>query len=204
MAASLMLAVGDVEHLISRVAAEVRSMTLGQSMGAIIDKAALKRIRDAIDDAERRGAKILVDGRKTPAPAGYEQGNWIGPTIIDQAKADWPCAKDEIFGPVLTIVRCNSLADAMQIEASSTYGNATSVFTTNGAVARFVSEHATSGMIGVNVGVPVPREPFSFGGTKQSKFGVGDITGTSVLDFWTNLKKITTKWTMQQDATWMS
>jgi malonate-semialdehyde dehydrogenase (acetylating) / methylmalonate-semialdehyde dehydrogenase len=78
------------------------------------------------------------------------------------------------------------------------------VFTTRGAVARFVSENATSGMVGVNIGVPVPREPFSFGGTKISKFGHGDITGVSSLDFWSQLKKITTKWALQSDASWMS
>jgi malonate-semialdehyde dehydrogenase (acetylating)/methylmalonate-semialdehyde dehydrogenase len=92
----------------------------------------------------------------------------------------------------------------MALEAKNPFGNATSVFTTSGAVARFVSDTATNGMIGVNIGVPVPREPFSFGGSKESKFGVCDITGESSLEFWTQRKKITIKWAEQSDATWMS
>ena len=96
------------------------------------------------------------------------------------------------------------LFDAFGIEQDNPYGNATSIFTQSGAAARLSIERATSGMIGVNIGVPVPREPFSFGGTKQSKFGHGDITGPAAVEFWTDLKKITTKWAAQTDATWMS
>jgi malonate-semialdehyde dehydrogenase (acetylating)/methylmalonate-semialdehyde dehydrogenase len=173
-------------------------------MGAIIDKAALSRISGAINEAERQGAKILVDGRKAKAPKGYEGGNWIGPTVIDHVTSDMNCAKMEIFGPVICIIRVKNLSEAMALEAKNPYGNATSVFTTNGAVARFVADHATNGMIGINIGVPVPREPFSFGGSKDSKFGACDITGESSLDFWTNRKKITVKWAEQTDATWMS
>jgi malonate-semialdehyde dehydrogenase (acetylating)/methylmalonate-semialdehyde dehydrogenase len=114
------------------------------------------------------------------------------------------CAKSELFGPVLTVVRVATLEEALALESKSPYGNATSVFTTSGAVARAVAERAESGMVGVNVGVPVPREPFSFGGTKQSKFGHGDITGRPAVEFWSRLKKITTKWTLQRDASWMS
>jgi malonate-semialdehyde dehydrogenase (acetylating)/methylmalonate-semialdehyde dehydrogenase len=101
-------------------------------------------------------------------------------------------------------MRVESLEQALAIEQDNPYGNATSIFTSSGAAARVLSERATSGMIGVNIGVPVPREPFSFGGTKQSKFGHGDITGPAAVDFWTDRKKITTKWAAQSDATWMS
>ena len=204
MAASLMLAVGQVDHLIDKIAETAKSLELGSQMGAIIDKAALSRITSAIAQAEKQGAKILVDGRKAKAPQGFENGHWIGPTIIDHASPDMDCAKSEIFGPVITIVRVNNLTEAMALEAKSPFGNATSVFTTSGAVARFVSETSTNGMIGVNIGVPVPREPFSFGGSKESKFGVCDITGESSLEFWTQRKKITVKWAEQSDATWMS
>jgi malonate-semialdehyde dehydrogenase (acetylating)/methylmalonate-semialdehyde dehydrogenase len=204
MAASLMLAVGQVDHLISKIADTARSLELGSQMGAIIDKAALNKITSAIADAEEQGATILVDGRKATPPKGYEGGNWIGPTIIDHAKPEMECAKSEIFGPVVTIVRVKNLTEAMALEAKSPFGNATSVFTTSGAVARFVAETATNGMIGINIGVPVPREPFSFGGSKESKFGVCDITGESSLEFWSQRKKITIKWSEQSDATWMS
>jgi malonate-semialdehyde dehydrogenase (acetylating)/methylmalonate-semialdehyde dehydrogenase len=105
---------------------------------------------------------------------------------------------------VLTIVRVASLAEAIAVENGNPYGNACSVFTTSGAVAQRVAEQAHAGMIGVNVGVPVPREPFSFGGIQESKFGQGDITGPSAVEFWTQTKKITRKWAMQKDGNWMS
>ena len=213
MAASMMIAVGDADHLIEKIrdAAVVHATAVGTAMGAIIDKGALERIRRHVDDAEKSGAKIIVDGRNvkspktsTPLNQDFTQGNWFGPTIIDHAKPDMACAREEIFGPVLTIVRVKTLAEALAIESANPFGNATSVFTTNGAVARHVADHATSGMIGINIGVPVPREPFSFGGTKISKYGQGDITGESSLDLWSNLKKVTTKWSLQSDASWMS
>src|SRR5262249_54228205 len=126
-----------------------------------------------------------------------------GPTVLDHARPEMDCARDELFGPVLTVLRVPTLEAALALEKQSPYGNATSVFTTSAAVARYVAERASTGMVGVNIGVPVPREPFSFGGTKHSKFGHGDITGRPALDFWTDLKKITTKWALQPDATWM-
>jgi len=204
MAASVLIAVGQVDHLIDRIVESATSLTLGKDMGAIIDPAAVARIQNAVKQAEQDGAKILLDGRRATPPLGYEQGCWIGPTIIDQVKPTMACAKDEIFGPVLSIIRVKNLTEAMAIEAQNHYGNATSVFTTSGVVARMVSDQATSGMVGVNIGVPVPREPFSFGGSKQSKFGACDITGESSLEFWSTRKKITTKWAEQSDATWMS
>jgi malonate-semialdehyde dehydrogenase (acetylating)/methylmalonate-semialdehyde dehydrogenase len=204
MAASLMIAVGKVDHLIRKIVAHASELELGKTMGAIIDKAALDRITAAIAKAEQQGAKVLLDGRMAKVPSAYPQGNWIGPTILDQVKPDMDCAKQEIFGPVLSIIHKQSLPEALCLEHGNPYGNATSIFTTSGAAAKYVSEAASAGMIGINIGVPVPREPFSFGGTKESKFGQGDITGHSSLDFWTNLKKITTKWNQQADATWMS
>ena len=204
MAASLMLAVGQVDHIIAKIAQAASSLELGAQMGAIIDKAAIERIKSAIAEAEKQGAKILVDGRKATPPKGFDAGNWIGPTIIDHATPDMACATNEIFGPVITIVRVKNLTEAMTLESKSPFGNATSVFTTSGAVAKFVSDTATNGMIGVNIGVPVPREPFSFGGSKESKFGACDITGESSLEFWTQRKKITIKWAEQSDGTWMS
>lgn len=208
MAASLLVAVGDAgsvtDKLIDAIKDQAAALTVGDGMGAIIDRTALTRIEGIIDRAAKSGAKVTLDGRKPAAPAGYEQGHWLNPTVIDHAKPGMECADTEIFGPVLTIVRVKTLSEALALDSKSPFGNATSVFTTSGAVARQVARHAASGMIGVNIGVPVPREPFSFGGTKESKFGQGDITGASSLDFWTNLKKITTKWAAQADHNWMS
>jgi malonate-semialdehyde dehydrogenase (acetylating)/methylmalonate-semialdehyde dehydrogenase len=173
-------------------------------MGALIDRAARARLENAIARAEKQGAVVVTDGRMVTPPAGYEGGNWLGPTVLDHARPGMDCVETELFGPVLTVVRVETLEEALALERESPYGNATSVFTTSGAVARHVSERATSGMVGINVGVPVPRDPFSFGGTRDSKFGHGDITGPGGVELWTNLKKITTKWALQPDASWMS
>jgi malonate-semialdehyde dehydrogenase (acetylating)/methylmalonate-semialdehyde dehydrogenase len=103
-------------------------------------------------------------------------------------------AREEVFGPVLAVIRVPDLDRALAIENASPYGNAASVFTESGGLARYVTERASAGMVGVNVGVPVPREPFSFGGWNESRFGTGDITGLGSIEFWTRAKKTTTKW----------
>ncbi|WP_374028943.1 CoA-acylating methylmalonate-semialdehyde dehydrogenase [Bdellovibrio bacteriovorus] len=204
MAASVLLAVGDVTPHIQKIVEKARSLTLGKDMGAIITASQVEFLREAINQAEKEGAKILLDGRKTPPPAGLEKGNWIGPTIIDYVKPASAIAKVELFGPVLCIIRCEDISQAMTIENSIPYGNACSVFTANGGLAEKVISRASAGMVGVNVGVPVPREPFSFGGVNASKFGHGDITGAQSLDFWSNVKKVTIKWEKQEDSNWMS
>lgn len=113
-------------------------------------------------------------------------------------------AREEVFGPVLAIMRADTVDDALKIENANPYGNAASVFTQSGGAARHVIEHASAGMIGVNIGVPVPREPFSFGGWNDSKFGAGDITGKSSIEFLTKPKKTTIKWNPESKVNWMS
>jgi malonate-semialdehyde dehydrogenase (acetylating)/methylmalonate-semialdehyde dehydrogenase len=204
MAASVLVAVGEVDALIAAIVERAAGMELGRDMGALIDVAATTRLRGAIDRAIADGASLLLDGRLAATPQGYESGFWLGPTIIDNATPSMQCACTELFGPILSIVRVANLEDALALDAASPYGNATSVFTSSGAVARYVAERSSSGMIGVNIGVPVPREPFSFGGTKASRFGASDITGEGGVEFWSSRKKITTKWAIQSDKTWMS
>jgi len=204
MAGSLMIAVGSAERLVNEVKAVAEKIPLGAGMGALIDAGAKARIETAIGRAQAEGAVLVLDGRGARPPSEYAGGNWLGPTILDRVTPEMECAKSELFGPVLSVIRVPTLEAALGIEQSNVYGNATSIFTSSGAAARLSVERSTSGMIGVNIGVPVPREPFSFGGTKQSKFGHGDITGPAGVDFWTDLKKITTKWAAQSDATWMS
>jgi malonate-semialdehyde dehydrogenase (acetylating)/methylmalonate-semialdehyde dehydrogenase len=145
----------------------------------------------------------LVDGRNVKV-AGKENGAYLGPTVIDRVTPDMAVAREEIFGPVISIMRTNTLDEALAIENANPYGNAASVFTQNGGAAKYVVEKASAGMIGINIGVPVPREPFSFGGWNESKFGVGDITGKSSIEFWTKLKKSTTKWNPEAGVNWMS
>jgi malonate-semialdehyde dehydrogenase (acetylating)/methylmalonate-semialdehyde dehydrogenase len=195
MAASVLVAVGQIDHVLKKVVDLAKAQVLGKDMGAIIDQASLHRIETAINNALGGGAKLLLDGRGKQAELnGCSTGNWLGATLIDGANTTMECAQMEIFGPVLTIIRVDSLEDAVRISNESPYGNAAAVFTTRGDVAQYVATHSNAGMIGINIGVPVPREPFSFGGTKQSRFGHGDITGRSGLDFWSDMKKITTSW----------
>jgi malonate-semialdehyde dehydrogenase (acetylating)/methylmalonate-semialdehyde dehydrogenase len=204
MAASVLLAVGDVGPHLEKIVKRAASLELGKDMGAIITKAQADFLREAIGRAEKAGAKVLLDGRKAKAPNGMEGGNWLGPTILDNVQPGSEAAAVELFGPILSVVRCKDISEALQIANNGEYGNACSVFTSSGPLAERVARETTAGMVGVNIGVPVPREPFSFGGTNASKFGHGDITGHHSLDFWTNIKKVTTKWEKQTDSTWMS
>jgi malonate-semialdehyde dehydrogenase (acetylating)/methylmalonate-semialdehyde dehydrogenase len=203
MAASAMVAVAGVDNIIERICEEAKKIIPGKNLGSVISKEAKERIERYITEAEKAGAKILVDGRSWMVK-GFEGGFYVGPTVIDYVTPDMAIAKEEVFGPVLAIIRAGSLDEAIQIENSSEYGNAASVFTQSGSLARYVMERASAGMIGVNIGVPVPREPFSFGGWNESKFGVGDITGKSSIEFWTQLKKTSVKWNPEAKTNWMS
>lgn len=203
MAASAMIGVGNIDHIVAKICDEARKIVPGINLGAVINKASQERIEQYISDAEKDGAKILVDGRHTIV-TGKEKGTYVGPTVIDFVTPDMSVAKEEIFGPVISIMRTKTVDEALEIENANPYGNAASVFTQNGGIARYIIDRASAGMIGVNVGVPVPREPFSFGGWNESKFGVGDITGKSSIEFWTKLKKSTIKWNAEAGVNWMS
>jgi malonate-semialdehyde dehydrogenase (acetylating)/methylmalonate-semialdehyde dehydrogenase len=203
MAASAMIGVGNVESIIGKICDEVKKIIPGKNLGAVINKVSQQRIEKYISEAEEQGAKILVDGRNTKVE-GKENGTYVGPTVIDYVTPQMSVATEEIFGPVISIMRTNTVDEALAIENANPYGNAASVFTQNGGMARYIIDRASAGMIGVNVGVPVPREPFSFGGWNESKFGVGDITGKSSIEFWTKLKKSTIKWNAESGVNWMS
>ena len=203
MAAGAMVGVGAIDHIVEKICEEARKIIPGKNLGAVITKESKERIERFIDEAEKSGAKILVDGRKVVVE-GKEGGYYVGPTVIDYVTPEMSVAKEEIFGPVISILRVATVDEALAIENANPYGNAASVFTQNGGAARYIIDRASAGMIGVNVGVPVPREPFSFGGWNESKFGVGDITGKSSIEFWTKLKKSTTKWNPEAGVNWMS
>ena len=193
MAASVLLLVGQNNKLIDLIVSKARALRPGQSnpgeIGPVICAVALKRIIGAINNAEKSGAEILLDGR-----SWKRDGFWIGPTVILHNNPKDEALHLEIFGPVLSILRVNSLEEAMAIEAASPYGNAACVYTASGELAAKFAKTATAGMLGVNIGVPVPREPFSFGGTKLSKFGISDMTGDGGVEFFTVRRKVTTKW----------
>ncbi|MCI0707648.1 MAG: CoA-acylating methylmalonate-semialdehyde dehydrogenase [Ignavibacteriae bacterium] len=203
MAASAMVAVGPVDHIIQKLCDEARKIVPGKNLGAVITKEAKERIERYITEAEQQGAKVLVDGRRATVD-GKNDGYYVGPTVIDFVKPEMKIAQEEVFGPVLSIMRVKTIDEAMTIENNNPYGNAASVFTQSGGAARQVMERASAGMIGVNIGVPVPREPFSFGGWNDSKFGACDITGKSSIEFFTKLKKTTIKWNPESKVNWMS
>ncbi|MFA5973963.1 MAG: CoA-acylating methylmalonate-semialdehyde dehydrogenase [Lentimicrobiaceae bacterium] len=205
MAASVMIAVGNVNPVIEKLCTEVTKFVPGSKMPPIISRQSRENLINYIDEAENKGAKLLVDGRKisndsTADPNGY----YLGPTIIDWRESGAKMPDKEVFGPVFEIISAKSVEEAISIQHESPFGNAASAFTQNGAIARMVAQNASAGMIGINIGVPVPREPFSFGGWNASKFGAGDITGNSSLGFWSQLKKVTSKWAKQEITDWMS
>jgi malonate-semialdehyde dehydrogenase (acetylating)/methylmalonate-semialdehyde dehydrogenase len=202
MAASVMVAVGDVQHIIDRMVEKTEAIELGEGMGAIINPQSMERITNYIAQAEKLGAKVLVDGRG--ASVAGQPGSWVGPTILDNVSPDMPAGCEEIFGPVLSIVHVDTLDQALAVENDNAYGNASAIFTTNGGVARYAIDRMEAGMCGVNIGVPVPREPFAFGGWNDSKFGHGDISGMDGFRFWTRPRKVTSRWATANDATWMS
>lgn len=206
MAASIMLAVGAsdaMNRIVHGVAEQARQLVTGRDIGPVISAAAKARIESFITDAEAAGARVIVDGRNASV-VGHEDGYYVGATVIDGVTQDMRIAREEVFGPVLAIMRVPSLDDAIAVENRSTFGNAAAVFTEKGATARYVAERATSGMIGVNVGVPVPREPFGFGGWGDSCYGTGEITGRSSIEFWTRIRKTTSKWNRNAGTNWMS
>ncbi len=203
MAASAMVGVGEVQEVIDKLVSKAKKMIPGKNLGSVISKEAQKRIEMYIDEAEKEGAKIILDGRGTKVK-GKENGYFIGPTILDYVSPKMKIAQEEVFGPVLSVMRTKEIDEAIKIENESRYGNASSVYTQDGKLADYVTSQVSAGMVGINIGVPVPREPFSFGGWNESRFGVGDITGKSSINFWTRLKKRTTKWNKGAKKNWMS
>lgn len=203
MALSVLLAVGPVDDKIAQICAEAEKFIPGKNLGPVISGAAKERILGYIDSAEREGARIILDGRKAKNE-GDQNGYYLGPTIIDNVTPSMKVAQEEIFGPVLSIIRVKNIHEGIAIENAHPCGNAASVFTQNGSMAEEIIKKISAGMTGVNIGVPVPREPFAFGGWNDSKFGAGDITGKSSINFWTQDKKITVKWNPQAGHDWMS
>jgi malonate-semialdehyde dehydrogenase (acetylating)/methylmalonate-semialdehyde dehydrogenase len=203
MAASVMVGVSNIDHIIRKMLDNAKSVVPGKTVGPVISREAKQRIERYITEAEQAGAKVLLDGRNYVVP-GREQGFYVGPTVIDYVRPDMKIAQEEVFGPVLAVIRAANVDEALSTQNRSLYGNAASVYTESGGIARYVADRASAGMIGINVGVPVPREPFSFGGWNESKFGVCDITGKSSIEFWTKNKKVTVKWNREAGVNWMS
>ncbi|CAH0478863.1 unnamed protein product [Peronospora belbahrii] len=202
MAASVLLLVGDCSALLDRIVEKSKELTRGTKageVGALIDDMSKTRVLSYINDAEAAGVKILVDGRSW---SNVSEGFWVGPTVLLHTNAKDPAMTDEIFGPVLSVHRVSSFDEALAIENSNEYGNAAAVYTSNGAYAEYFQTRFRAGMIGINIGIPVPREPFSFGGMygTKSKYGDMDITGDGCVEFFSTRRKITSKWTTDIDT----
>ncbi len=198
MAASVLILVDDQPALVDKVVAKAKALQPGVApgqVGAVIDAASQQRILQFIHDAEAGGAKLLLDGRGWAT--AQKAGTWVGPTVIFHTNHTDVALKEEIFGPVISIIQVTTWDEAIAIENANPHGNAACIYTTVGAHAQYFESRFRAGMVGTNIGVPVPREPFSFGGLcgTSSKFGsFVDITGEGCLDFMTNRRKITAKW----------
>ncbi|KAF0712408.1 hypothetical protein AaE_012031, partial [Aphanomyces astaci] len=198
-----LLVVGNCSALVDAVVAKATALTRGTGpgqVGAIIDGASKRRILKYIDEAEAGGATVLVDGRGW---AHESKGYWVGPTVLVHTNPSDAALHHEIFGPVLSIYQVHSFDEALAIENASPFGNAACIYTSHGGNAEYFQSRFRAGMIGVNVGVPVPREPFSFGGMygTQSKYGDMDITGDGCVEFCTHRRKITAKWSPSEGQT---
>ncbi|KAJ2557739.1 aldehyde dehydrogenase (NADP(+)) ald6 [Coemansia sp. RSA 1933] len=212
MAASVLLIVGDQPELLSRIVDKARALVPGSdgahAMGPVIDRHAIDRIEASIAHAATAdGAQLLLDGRSSQVFSERRRetsGFWIGPTVMLHKAPSDAAMHFEIFGPVLSVLRCDTVDHALAIENANEYGNAACVYTSSGSSADYCARNFQAAMIGVNIGVPVPREPFSFGGINRSRFGSGDITGDGGIEFFSYRRKVTTKWAPPQDASWMS
>ncbi len=200
MAISAVVAVGEVaDTLVARLAERARRVAVGAGdapkveMGPVITAAARDRIKGYIDSGVTDGAKLVVDGRPLRVP-GHDNGFFVGPTLFDGVGTSMAIYRDEIFGPVLSVVRVDSLHDAITLINDNPYANGTSIFTRSGHAARTFQTEIEVGMVGVNIPVPVPMAFYSFGGWRASLFGDLNVHGTDGVRFYTRLKTVTTRW----------
>jgi malonate-semialdehyde dehydrogenase (acetylating) / methylmalonate-semialdehyde dehydrogenase len=168
-------------------------------MGPVVTAAAKERIEGLIGTGEQQGAKLLVDGRGLKVP-GFEEGFFVGPTLIDQVQPEMDVYTEEIFGPVLSVVRADSVDAAIDLINANPYGNGTAIFTNSGEAARRFQRGVNVGMIGINVPIPVPMAYYSFGGWKDSLFGDKHIHGPEGVSFYTRAKVVTSRWPHVESA----
>ncbi|HEY9252221.1 MAG TPA: CoA-acylating methylmalonate-semialdehyde dehydrogenase [Nocardioides sp.] len=205
MAISVLVAVEPIaDDLVARIAERTRTLRIGggakrtdgaaeADMGPLVTKAHRDRVASFIDSGERAGAKVIVDGRDVKAH-GAAKGFWLGPTLFDHVTPDMEIYREEIFGPVLSVVRAQSYDEAVELINANEYGNGTAIFTNDGGAARRFEADVQVGMIGINVPIPVPVAYYSFGGWKRSLFGDTHAHGTEGVHFFTRGKVVTSRW----------
>jgi malonate-semialdehyde dehydrogenase (acetylating) / methylmalonate-semialdehyde dehydrogenase len=201
MAVSVLVAVGAVgDELVGKITERVAALRVGpgsderSEMGPLVTAAHRDKVASYLDSGVQEGATLAFDGRVHPVIGGEDSGFWLGPSVLDHVTPEMGCYTDEIFGPVLSVVRAPTYSDAVRLVSDNPYGNGTAIFTNDGGAARrFVSE-VECGMVGVNVPIPVPMAYYSFGGWKSSLFGDSHMHGTEGVHFYTRGKAVTSRW----------
>jgi malonate-semialdehyde dehydrogenase (acetylating)/methylmalonate-semialdehyde dehydrogenase len=201
MAVSVAVPVGQktADALIETLAPRVRALKIGPAtdrdaeMGPLVTQQHMEKVLGYIDKGVAEGAKLVVDGRGFKLQ-GYENGYFVGGTLFDHVDKDMTIYREEIFGPVLSVLRANSYADALELINAHEFGNGTAIFTRDGDAARSFADKVEAGMVGINVPIPVPVAYHSFGGWKRSIFGDHAIYGPEGVHFYTRLKTVTTRW----------
>jgi malonate-semialdehyde dehydrogenase (acetylating)/methylmalonate-semialdehyde dehydrogenase len=200
MAVSVVVAVGGIaDDLVARISYRIARLRIGPAtdpdaeMGPLITAGHRDRVAGYLDSAAAEGARVVVDGRSHPADVPAD-GFWLGPSLIDEVTPAMAAYRDEIFGPVLSVVRAEDFDEAIELVNESPYGNGAALFTNDGAAARRFQHSIGAGMIGINVAIPVPVATFPFGGWKSSLFGDTHVYGTDGVHFYTRNKVVTSRW----------
>jgi malonate-semialdehyde dehydrogenase (acetylating)/methylmalonate-semialdehyde dehydrogenase len=200
MAISVVVAVDPAgDDLVPRIASRIGKVRVGDGrkpgceMGPLVTRAHRDRVASYLDAGVAAGASLVVDGRNHPID-GAEDGFWLGPTLFDHVQPSQSVYTDEIFGPVLSVVRAPTYEAALQLVNANPYGNGTAIFTNDGGAARRFQNEVEVGMVGVNVPIPVPVSYYSFGGWKQSLFGDSHAYGPDAIHFFTRTKAVTSRW----------
>ncbi|MEH3606807.1 aldehyde dehydrogenase family protein, partial [Enterobacter kobei] len=196
------------DDLCARLEKQIAALRVGpgldqtpeNEMGPLISSAHRSKVLGYIDSGEAQGATLRVDGRSFSVQ-GHEQGYFVGPTLFDNVTPEMTIYKEEIFGPVLSVVRVADYASAMDLINRHEYGNGSAIFTRDGGCARRFCEEVQAGMVGVNVPIPVPMAFHSFGGWKRSIFGALNVHGNDGVRFYTRMKTITARWPEMQQET---
>jgi len=199
MALPVAIFVGESQAWIPDLVEKAKKLTVGPGhmnvdIGPVVTTDSKKRIESLIQSGIEQGAKLILDGRKPNVPSGFESGNYLGPSILDHVKPDMQCYSEEIFGPVLSIVRVDTLDDAIELMNNNPYGNGCAVFTNSGAAARKFQYETEVGQIGINLPIPVPPPFFSFTGSKASFLGASNFYGKNGMKFYTQTKTVMSNW----------
>src|ERR1700729_3987279 len=201
LALSVLVAVVPVgDELVGKITERVARLRVGpgtderSEMGPLVTGAHRDKVASYLDSGVREGATLAVDGRVHPVIGGSEGGFWLGPSVLDHVTPSMAAYTDEIFGPVLSVVRASTYADAVRLVSENPYGNGTAIFTNDGGAARRFVFDVEAGMVGVNVPIPVPMAYYSFGGWKASLFGDTHVHGTEGVHFYTRGKAVTSRW----------